>query len=125
MKISTIKASPSHYSGMLPHCHGAEKTLISCFSPEPVVTACYYLLVECTNSTEHVMNSTQTPVITLSNKPLPTDMSGAESSTEDGGVPIAVVTGVIGANGGDYYWTYIAGGCVDCDSFTEKQRLQK
>ena len=51
------------------------------------------------SSTLTVQHTTQTPVITASNTPLPTptDMSGTE--TEDGGVPIAaaVVAGVIGA----------------------------
>ena len=100
MKILTTKASGTHYSDMMPHCNRSEKTLISCFLPEPVITSCYYLLVECTNlpnSTEYIMSSTQTPVITPSNTPLPTDMSSAESSVEDGGVPIAVVAGVFGA----------------------------
>ena len=115
MKIFTVKATAGHSNDMMPHCHGAEKTLISCFSPEPVVTACYYLLVKCNNSTEHIMSSTQTlvirasntplptgmsstptvqhttrtPIITVSNTPLPTptDMSGTKS--DDGGVPIA------------------------------------
>ena len=118
MKIFTMKATSHHSGYMMPHCHGAEKTLISCFSPEPLINACYYLLVECTNSTEYIMSSTQSPVITDSNTPLPTDMSSiltiqhttvitasttpteimsAESSAEDGGVPIAVVAGVIGS----------------------------
>ena len=112
MKILTMKATADHSNGMLPHCHGAEKTLISCFSPQPIISTCYYLLVECTNS------STQTPAITASNTSLPTDMSNtltiqhttqtsvitaslptdmSGTSTEDGGVPIAVVAGIIGA----------------------------
>ena len=72
MKISTMKATGIHANGMFPQCNGDEKTLISCFSPEPTINACYYLLVECTNSTEY---STQTPAITASNTPLPTGMS--------------------------------------------------
>ena len=93
MKILTMKATDIHYNGMLPHCHGSEKTLISCFSPEPVISTCYYLLVECRSN--YIMSSTQTPVITPSNTPLPTDMS--DTGMENGGVPIAVVAGVIGA----------------------------
>ena len=113
-----MRATDIHSNGMLPHCHGDEKTLISCFSPEPVIRTCHYLLVECTNSTEYIMSSTQTSVITPSNTPLPTDMSSTltiqhttvitasntptemintDSSAEDGGVPIAVVVSVIGA----------------------------
>lgn len=42
------------------------------------------------------MSSTQTSVITPSNTPLLTDVSGTEKSSEDGGVPIAVFAGVIG-----------------------------
>ena len=120
MKISTTKANTQHFSNMMPHCHGAEKTLISCFSPEDGIVGCYYLLVECTNSTEYIMSgtetsvitpsntplpndisstqtvqhTTQTPVITASNTPLPTDTSGTE--TEDGGgVPITGIAGAI------------------------------
>ena len=118
MKILTTKATVDHINNMMPHCHGSEETLISCFSPQHVISACYYLLVECTNSTEYIMSSTQTSVITPSNTPLPTDMSSiltiqhttvitasttptemisTDSSAEDGGVPIAVVVSVIGA----------------------------
>ena len=100
MKIFTVKATADHSNGMVPRCHGAEKTLISCFSPEPVITSCYYLLVECTNSTEYITSSSltvhhptqtpmQTPVLTPSNTP--TDTSVTESEDDDGGVPIAVV----------------------------------
>ena len=39
---------------------------------------------------------TLTPVIKTSNTPAPTDMSDTESSSEDGGVPIAVFAGVCG-----------------------------
>ena len=114
MKISTMKATDIHANGMLPQCNGDEKTLISCFSPEPVISACYYLLVECTNSTQYIMSSTQTSVITPSNVPLPTDISStltvqhttqtpviavsntplmtptdmSGTGTEDGGIPI-------------------------------------
>ena len=121
MKISTMKAASIHFNYMIPHCNGTEKTLISCFSSEIVITSCYYLLVECRdlpNSTQYIMSSTQTPVITPSNTPLPTDMSSTltvqhttvitasntptemistDISAEDGGVPIAVVVSVIGA----------------------------
>ena len=125
MKILTMKAASFHYNNMMPHCNGTEKTLINCSSPELyIISTCYYLLVECRdlpNSTPYIMSSTQTSVITPSNTPLPTDMSSTptvqhtiqtpvittsktptemsckESSVEDGGVPIAVVAGVIGA----------------------------
>ena len=49
------------------------------------------------NSTSVVIDTltdtgvTQTPVIKASNTPAPTDMSDTESSSEDGGVPIAVL----------------------------------
>ena len=119
-----MKATAKHFSNMMPHCHGDEKTLISCpFTSENVIALCYYLLVECTNlpySTEYSMSSTQTSVITASNTPLPTDISSTltvqhttqtpvitpsnaplptdTSSTEtetDGGVPIAGIAGAI------------------------------
>ena len=113
-----MKATAQHFSNMMPHCHGTEKTLISCFSPQHVITSIFYLLVECINSTEYIKSSTQTPVITASTTPLPTDMSSiltiqhstvitasttpteimsTESSAMDDGVPIAVVAGVIGS----------------------------
>ena len=93
-------SSHNNKNSTILHCSGAEETLISCFLPDTLITSCYYLLVGCKdllNSREHIMSSTQTPVITASNTPLPTDTSGTESSTEDGGVPIAMVAGVIGA----------------------------
>ena len=92
MKILTMKATADHFNSMMPHCHGAEKTLISCFSPEPVVTACYYLLVKCTNSTEHIMSSTQTPVITASNTPLPTGMSSTLTVQHTTWTPVITVS---------------------------------
>ena len=121
MKILTMRATSYHSSNMMPHCHGAEKTLISCFSSEPVIVSCYYLLVECRvppNSTKYIMSSIYTQTSASSSTPLPTDMSSAltiqhttvitasttptemistDISAEDGGVPIAVVVSVIGA----------------------------
>ena len=94
-------SSHNNKNSTILHCSGAEETLISCFLPDTWITSCYYLLVGCKdllNSREHIMSSTQTPVITASNTPLPpVYMSGIESSSEDGGVPIAMVAGVIGA----------------------------
>ena len=121
MKISTMRATDIHANSMLPHCHGDEKTLISCFSPEPVISTCHYLLVKCNglpNSSQYIMSSIYAQTSAPSNTPLPTDMSSTltiqhttvitasntptemistDSSAEDGGVPIAVVVSVIGA----------------------------
>ena len=109
MKILTMKATAEHYNDMLPQCHGSEKTLISCFSSQPVISPCYYLLVEC-NTYTHISAPSNTPLHTdMSSIPTiqhttvitasttPTEMISTDSSAEDGGVPIAVVVSVIGA----------------------------
>ena len=86
-----------HKSSTILHCSGAEETLISCLLPDTSMSTCYYLLVECRDPPDSTEYITQTPVIITTNTPLPNDMSGTESSTEDGGIPIAVVAGVFGA----------------------------
>ena len=60
----------------------------------PIVTPFNTPLPTDMSSTWTVQHTTKTPVIT-SNTALPTDMS--DTRTENGGVPIAVVAGVIGA----------------------------
>ena len=97
MKVIRYSSRNNKNSTIL-RCSGAEETLISCFLPDTSTSTCYYLLVECKDLPDSTEYITQTPVIITTNTPLSTNiLSGTESSTEDGGVPIAIVGGVIGA----------------------------